>query len=659
MGMKDFFEAPKRNFLRRTKATAPPDSANPDVETTTSKYKRNFKSRTTTETPESTPKSAEGKLDVPKKEENGGIAKEENGGKRSRRPSLNSAGARNERPTRNFVRRRLGGANATTTTSTPPSSTLSSSRSPTSSSSLATRRPFRVTSRRRPGSISSTSTTTTTSEPPITERELPSTELPTSEEYLQDIGDTDFIEDPTPDERPIVNLTKTRRPLLLKDPADQKPSATNEEERKRHSKKYSSSFKQNQLDEVLRKKELASSSVEEVTTEGLPIRTTVEDNDAETALAIAAHQLLSAPPPSIPNYDEPKHTKKSNRPPTTIHEYEYTSPIYEYTRDYEFTTPNDYIQTTAGTVYDVTTRFNSAKTTYTPKSTTYTSSPFTSRVSRPTGFTAASILSTLSKDPTTEFSRIQSTANPGFPRSTESRGFTRASTSTLSGFSNVPSSLGPSTARYIGTTDKLIPVPVEDYSFTTGAYSSIGQEPSYFTREYLLESPVTKTYDDEYQYLSPTTPETTTRKVNKKITYRRKISTTIPPTVQSYVPVVTPTPRRVPNRKPFEKIPLDKEIRPKFKPVENYDYYDDGAEHLASKYGEGTKVVLHSKGTIECLDIGNFPHPSSCKKFISCARLENGSLLGWEYICPKGLSFDPVGGICNWSAGLGCSEKDL
>lgn len=36
--------------------------------------------------------------------------------------------------------------------------------------------------------------------------------------------------------------------------------------------------------------------------------------------------------------------------------------------------------------------------------------------------------------------------------------------------------------------------------------------------------------------------------------------------------------------------------------------------------------------------------------------MENGGVYGWEYICPKGLSFDPVGGICNWSAGLGCKE---
>jgi hypothetical protein len=36
--------------------------------------------------------------------------------------------------------------------------------------------------------------------------------------------------------------------------------------------------------------------------------------------------------------------------------------------------------------------------------------------------------------------------------------------------------------------------------------------------------------------------------------------------------------------------------------------------------------------------------------------MENGELLGWEYTCPRQLSFDPIGGICNWSAGLGCKE---
>lgn len=69
-----------------------------------------------------------------------------------------------------------------------------------------------------------------------------------------------------------------------------------------------------------------------------------------------------------------------------------------------------------------------------------------------------------------------------------------------------------------------------------------------------------------------------------------------------------------------------------------------------------SKVIIHSSGTIQCLDQGNFPHPVSCKKFISCAQMETGKVTGWEYTCPKNLSFDPVGGICNWSADLGCDD---
>lgn len=93
-----------------------------------------------------------------------------------------------------------------------------------------------------------------------------------------------------------------------------------------------------------------------------------------------------------------------------------------------------------------------------------------------------------------------------------------------------------------------------------------------------------------------------------------------------------------------------------FKPLSEYDYYDDDVGILGT-IPEHSKVLLHSNGVIECLDQGNFPHPVSCKKFISCAKMENGRVLGWEYTCPKNLSFDPIGGICNWSAGLGCHEQ--
>ncbi|KAL3284611.1 hypothetical protein HHI36_018765 [Cryptolaemus montrouzieri] len=84
----------------------------------------------------------------------------------------------------------------------------------------------------------------------------------------------------------------------------------------------------------------------------------------------------------------------------------------------------------------------------------------------------------------------------------------------------------------------------------------------------------------------------------------------------------------------------------------NYPYNYDQSN--LSKY---TKVIVHSNGNVECLDQGNFPHPTSCKKFISCAKMENEKILGWEYTCPKNLSFDPIGGICNWSAETGCNEK--
>nr|CAD7197331.1 unnamed protein product [Timema douglasi] len=88
----------------------------------------------------------------------------------------------------------------------------------------------------------------------------------------------------------------------------------------------------------------------------------------------------------------------------------------------------------------------------------------------------------------------------------------------------------------------------------------------------------------------------------------------------------------------------------------DYEYYDDDDQGFVESSPKSNKVMVHGDGYIECLDQGSFPHPYSCKKFISCAKMENGGLLGWEYTCPKQLSFDPVGGICNWSSGLGCKE---
>lgn len=118
--------------------------------------------------------------------------------------------------------------------------------------------------------------------------------------------------------------------------------------------------------------------------------------------------------------------------------------------------------------------------------------------------------------------------------------------------------------------------------------------------------------------------------------------------------------RRGPPRPPL-KISTTPVVRP-YVPAAIKDVYSDYRDPEMDFHAEPVeipisgKVRIHSDGYIECLDMGNFPHPFSCKKFISCAKMESDSLLGWEYTCPRGLSFDPIGGICNWSAGLGCKE---
>ncbi|XP_031628807.1 uncharacterized protein LOC116344420 [Contarinia nasturtii] len=112
------------------------------------------------------------------------------------------------------------------------------------------------------------------------------------------------------------------------------------------------------------------------------------------------------------------------------------------------------------------------------------------------------------------------------------------------------------------------------------------------------------------------------------------------------------------NSDPSAKVSASLKDKPKkiaYRPVNEYDYYDDG-DSIIGKSTSKVKVILHDAGIIECLDQGNFPHPLSCRKFISCAKMEIGGVVGWEYTCPKGLSYDPVGGICNWAAGLGCKE---
>lgn len=102
-------------------------------------------------------------------------------------------------------------------------------------------------------------------------------------------------------------------------------------------------------------------------------------------------------------------------------------------------------------------------------------------------------------------------------------------------------------------------------------------------------------FADEYQYLAPVTPQlTTTRKIRKKIVHK-KISTTIRPTVAYET---TAKPRHV-SRRPVQRVPFEKVKKPDpnrtFRPIENYDYYDEGDEKFADNYAD-TKVIVHGKG---------------------------------------------------------------
>ena len=141
---------------------------------------------------------------------------------------------------------------------------------------------------------------------------------------------------------------------------------------------------------------------------------------------------------------------------------------------------------------------------------------------------------------------------------------------------------------------------------------------------------------------------------------RRKISTTVAPrtdaTTNRAIPRFTATLRDRQKSRTRDNTLQNVTTRPRRPPVIDYDYYEDEEEPVIGKSTFNGKLFLTSKGTFRCLDQGNFPHPYSCKKFITCARMVNGLVIGAEYTCPDKLSFDPVGGICNWSAGLGCKE---
>lgn len=211
-------------------------------------------------------------------------------------------------------------------------------------------------------------------------------------------------------------------------------------------------------------------------------------------MALVAHHLLSAPlpPPSPSDWeDQTKPKKKHNNSYGTTQQYQYT-PEYTTVFEEDFTAQKiSGYSSTPNPVYSSSIPF-------------YRSTSFVgdqAYTSPSPGYSATNI-------PVSEFSRIPAYSStvlpvsgytspkPGYatsdPRPRPS-GFTTASL--LSGGFSISPALGPSTARYLESSNKYAETPVDDYGYTNGGLS---HEPSYFTREYLLESPVTKTYDGKF-----------------------------------------------------------------------------------------------------------------------------------------------------------------
>lgn len=102
---------------------------------------------------------------------------------------------------------------------------------------------------------------------------------------------------------------------------------------------------------------------------------------------------------------------------------------------------------------------------------------------------------------------------------------------------------------------------------------------------------------------------------------------------------------------------------------DEYEYYyeyledEDGTGSEKTKHNTdydlvplSNKVRIMEDGSPQCLDVGVFPHPSSCKQFVNCFRNPGLGIVGSIYKCPSYLAFDPVGGRCNWVSEIVCAS---
>jgi len=121
---------------------------------------------------------------------------------------------------------------------------------------------------------------------------------------------------------------------------------------------------------------------------------------------------------------------------------------------------------------------------------------------------------------------------------------------------------------------------------------------------------------------------------------------------------VTPAPA------PVTKVSPDGEYIYEYEYVYEDDY--DSSPSLVENIGDydlnplTSKVEILDNGKPVCHDTGVFPHPGSCRKFITCSIRATGTgIVGWVYECPSYLAFDPVGGRCNWANEFVCAERRI
>jgi len=106
--------------------------------------------------------------------------------------------------------------------------------------------------------------------------------------------------------------------------------------------------------------------------------------------------------------------------------------------------------------------------------------------------------------------------------------------------------------------------------------------------------------------------------------------------------------------------PVRQQLEPEYEYEYYYDYLDTEEDTTNTEYDLvplTNKVRILSDGLPHCFDVGVFPHPYSCKKFINCYRNPGQGIQGSIYQCPSYLAFDPVGGRCNWVNEIVCASR--